>query len=1409
LGQSVIPVGAPLVVTGHSLGGHLALLFGRVFPEVTEHVYTYNAPGISVVGDLGLRALGFPPNPASQVTNVSAAGGNELISRIWSKPGESIGIATEAGDALHEHSIVPLTDTLALYSAFDTLSPGGLDAKAIGGIISAASPYTYDSVEIVLDELGAALGLDSASTPIARTGSDRTEREGYFQNLYALLDSREPGRDYQIQSLVGKSSIDLWDLARSDASVRYALSELNPFAVKNATYNEPDLGFSHQWLSSRADWLHSSIESFRIDRGYGLSGTSDNVLYRDIDMETQYAELNVGTASGGQVAFSQSDRAQFQQFVNNVSYNRAVIFGSENEGDNLTGFDGDDRLFGGGGNDALAGGAGNDYLEGGANDDRLYGGADDDTLFGGEGADRLEGGLGNDIYLLQTVLDADTIVDGDGELYAGATRLTGGLKDPSGTYRSADGLFVYAFSGELAVGVTLTVNGVLRIEGFHDGDLGIRLSDGVETGSPWNEETVYELLGDFRYESFEITPGTFFRTDENPASPTYGNYYPGARREIQERDNYALEFPGTPFNDYFRMGVGNDVAQDVRGGDDHFDMGTGDDCAFGGSGDDLLEGGEGNDLLVGGRGNDTLFAGSEATLESDLDDLAAAAFAGGADALSGGDGDDVLYGTAEANYIEGGAGEDAIFGGAGDDWIGGDIVVISSSERYDQQVVYQNGIVFQSADALFSGDFRALGAPFSIGAPTIYGFRSSPTGLGLGVDGHLSNSEGGADRVDAGAGNDTVYAGEGNDFVLAGSGKDYINTGAGADTVWGGTGDDYLDGQEDDVGDFLYGDDGDDLLLGGGGDDVLVGGGGEDNLTSLAGNDRLFGGAGNDILQAGGARLLMDGGSGDDVLLGTSLDGGQYVRLLAGRGSGDDFAGFANSTAVLEFIGDISPGEVHVLWAEQELPHFEAIPDLGFHFPGIRVEFGEGGDSVFFADFPGQVLSFEFADGTTWDDAYIRSLLDHVGEPEDVPEFAGSPDAEVIYGTSRADVLSGGGGDDLLVGGAGDDTYVYALGDGFDQIEDFETASSNQDVLRFGNGISTGEVSVYTQGNDFILSVDDGGMRLLGGWTVEGAIERIEFSDGTIWSTADLAARAEALPDNRAPDMPGSFGSVAADPGASIEIVLPANGISDPDKFDAVSLYAITAEGERLPDWLQFDPVSRTLSGTPTQADAGVHEIVLIAADSHGAAAAGTLTIAVGDMSAEQPAAEQPTTPPVTVSASAESGSEIPPPPAAPVSASVRQDDFSIEPSMQQQPRERLALGDAADPAFRAIEHHFDDLLQTGRANLGERYAEAIREFEERRRQRDEAPLPPLPSDEEVAAWNTAMHAWHDQHPGFAETDLGGGGNSWGLGWGLPGAGENAVGATASRPVVENPNLVRLNGAAPTPSLGEGLRELR
>jgi hypothetical protein len=140
------------------------------------------------------------------------------------------------------------------------------------------------------------------------------------------------------------------------------------------------------------------------------------------------------------------------------------------------------------------------------------------------------------------------------------------------------------------------------------------------------------------------------------------------------------------------------------------------------------------------------------------------------------------------------------------------------------------------------------------------------------------------------------------------------------------------------------------------------------------------------------------------------------------------------------------------------------------------------------------------------------------------------------------------------------------------------------------------------------------------------------------------------------------------------------------------------------------------------------------------------------------------------------------------------------------------SVGISADPVYRDIDKRLDVLQQVGRTNLSERYAEAVREFEERRRQREEPTQPPQPTEEEVGAWNRAMHAWHDQHQGFDESDVGGGNGGWTLGWGNPVAVENSIGGASGSgtvPGLANPHaLPGLKSVAVAPALSEGLRSL-
>ncbi|BBM04131.1 calcium-binding protein [Microbulbifer sp. GL-2] len=175
---------------------------------------------------------------------------------------------------------------------------------------------------------------------------------------------------------------------------------------------------------------------------------------------------------------------------------------SGNEGDDrMMGGDGDDEVLGGGGSDILAGGKGSDTIRGDVGRDALGGGAyydklndiywlQDDFV-----SDRLEGGNGYDFYFVDT-LDVINDLDGRGTIYFQSSAqgdlpgYAGGLWwRLSSAYETEYGSGVFEshnrWTGETLQyslsGSTLSINGEVTVEGYSDGDLGIRL---IEKSKP-------------------------------------------------------------------------------------------------------------------------------------------------------------------------------------------------------------------------------------------------------------------------------------------------------------------------------------------------------------------------------------------------------------------------------------------------------------------------------------------------------------------------------------------------------------------------------------------------------------------------------------------------------------------------------------------------------------------------------------------------------------------------------------------------------------------------------------------------------------------------------------------------------------------------------------------------------------
>jgi Ca2+-binding RTX toxin-like protein len=87
----------------------------------------------------------------------------------------------------------------------------------------------------------------------------------------------------------------------------------------------------------------------------------------------------------------------------------------------------------------------------------------------------------------------------------------------------------------------------------------------------------------------------------------------------------------------------------------------------------------------------------------------------------------------------------------------------------------------------------------------------------------------------------------------------------------------------------LDGGDGDDVILGSDGSDRIDGGNGNDVIRGFDGNDTLLGGTGKDTLWAGAGDDYLDGGAGNDVLQGqdgndTLFGGNGLDRLYGGLG---------------------------------------------------------------------------------------------------------------------------------------------------------------------------------------------------------------------------------------------------------------------------------------------------------------------------------------------------------------------------------------------------------------------------------------------------------------------------------------------------------------------------------------------
>lgn len=270
-GRGLVSAGSVVDVAGHSLGGHLATAFSRLFPNSTGDVFTVNGAGYRSNGatlgnvDRVFPALGGMPGfDAGKILNVYGEAGAEIVTQDiflgLTQPGSTKGIYIE--DAIGHtagHGSDQMSDALAVYDLYlrlDTSLSALTATEAITKIrpwIDAASARSVDTFEASINAIRKSLGF----SPIPNTGVD--DREGLYGALFSLENSDT------FKALAGKLTLTGSDAACADFGQFLALVHLTPFALKAtdatalAVLKSANQTLAHAWEAdaalSASPWL--------------------------------------------------------------------------------------------------------------------------------------------------------------------------------------------------------------------------------------------------------------------------------------------------------------------------------------------------------------------------------------------------------------------------------------------------------------------------------------------------------------------------------------------------------------------------------------------------------------------------------------------------------------------------------------------------------------------------------------------------------------------------------------------------------------------------------------------------------------------------------------------------------------------------------------------------------------------------------------------------------------------------------------------------------------------------------------------------------------------------------------------------------------------------------------------------
>ena len=223
------------------------------------------------------------------------------------------------------------------------------------------------------------------------------------------------------------------------------------------------------------------------------------------------------------------------------------------------------------------------------------------------------------------------------------------------------------------------------------------------------------------------------------------------------------------------------------------------------------------------------------------------------------------------------------------------------------------------------------------------------------------------------------------------------------------------------------------------------------------------------------------------------------------------------------------------------------------------------------------------AEGVTYSIA-PWTILENIITGSGDDRAVGNDSSNLINTGLGDDILEGGQGNDTLNGGAGHDTVRYQ---GLMSEYSVSWNPISKEVTVVDNKVSGGDDGTDTLSN----------------------IERIVFIDGEMSLSNTVG--------NHAPTVNSSIfaNPVLVTKGMGIQYDLPANAFSDADSSNGENLEISVnmASGSELPEWLTYNPETRTFEGVPPVDMQGQLQLLVTAVDEFGTSVSDILTLQFGD----------------------------------------------------------------------------------------------------------------------------------------------------------------------------------------------------